>query len=120
MQRIVSLPLLAELIGEGIAAAVNTVEITIAFGAFHEVAVTVGSSRGGVSGKTADHSRTTVRIIALAVHIVGGGGLLPGSDEPLVVDGTYLVDAAQGSVGLHTTWIVVGVEDPLEVAADTF
>ena len=54
----------------------------------------------------------------MAVHVVGRGGLLPGGDEALVVDGAYLVDAAQGSVGLYAAGIVVGVEDPLEVAAD--
>ena len=114
VQRVVGLPLLAELIGEGIAAAVDTVEVTIALGTFHEVAVAVGSGRESTRRRSVGSGGG----IAMFVHIVGGGGLLPSGDETLVVDGTYLVDAAQSSVGLHTTRIVVGVENPLEVAAD--
>ncbi len=55
----------------------------------------------------------------MAVHVVGGRGFLPRGDEPLVVDGTNLVDTAQGSVGLYAAGVVVRVEYPLEVAADT-
>ena len=104
VQGVVGLPLLSVLIGISIAAAVDTVEVLVAVGSLDEVAVAVGS--GGESLSCLTH-----------IHIVGGCGLLPGGDEPLVVDGSYLVDATVGPIGLHTAGIVVRVENPLEVSA---
>ena len=56
--------------------------------------------------------------VALAVHVVGRGRLLPGGDQAFVVDGAYLVNTPQCTVGLDATGVVVRVEYPLEVTAD--
>jgi hypothetical protein len=114
IERVVGLPLLSELVGESITSAVDAVEVVIALGTLYEVAVAVGS--GGES--TRWRNVGSGGGIALAIHIVGSGGFLPGSDETFIIDRTNLVNAAIGSVGLYASGIVVLVENPLEMSAD--
>ena len=109
VEGVVGLPQLPVFVGIGIPAAVDAVEIVVALCSLDQVAVTVGGGGDGGGGLRSE----------VSIHIVGLGGLLPGGDEALVVDGTNLVDAAQGTIGLYTPGIVMGVEDPLEVSADT-
>ena len=109
-QAVVGLPQLAVLILEGIAAAVDAVEVVVAVSTFDKVVVSVCSGNTTANG--------TLGSITLLVHIIGRGRLFPNGGEALVVDGAYLVDTAQGPVGLGTARVVVRGEEPLEVAAD--
>ena len=110
MQGVVSQPFLSEFILEGIASAVDAVEVVIVRCSLYEVYVPVGCGFVGCCG-TATH-------ITAAVHIVSWGRLLPGCDQSFVVDRTNLVNAAIGSVWLYASGIVVRVENPLEMSAD--
>ena len=113
VEGVVGLPRLSELVLAGIAAAVDAVEVGVALGCFQEGVVAVGSCFDG--GITAVYGTGG----AVAVEIVGGGGLFPDGGEAFVVDWAHLVDAAQGTVGLHTAGVVVAGKEPLEVTADT-
>ena len=52
------------------------------------------------------------------MEAVGHRGLLPNGEKAFVVHGANLVDAAEGAIGLHTAWVVVRDEEPLEMTAD--
>ena len=113
VERVVSYPLLAKLIDKSIATTIDTIEVMIALSALDKVVVAICSSGKG-RGKTLAY-----RIIAVAIHIIGWGRLFPDGSKSFVVDGTYLIDATQGSIGLGAPWIVVGDKEPLEMSADT-
>ena len=110
MQRVVSQPFLSEFILEGIASAVDAVEVVIVSCSLYEVYVPVGCGFVSCCG-TATH-------ITATVHIVSWGRLFPSCDQSFVVDRTNLVNAAIGSVWLYASGIVVRVENPLEMSAD--
>ena len=104
VERVVGLPLLTELVNVGIATTVDAIKILVAVGAFDEgsppycprggfYSVPLGGRRGGY--------------VALALHVVGGGRLLPYCDEPLVVDGADFVDSAVGTIRLNSAWVIV-------------
>ena len=112
-KRVVGQPRLTELVSEGIATTVDAVEVVIAVSAFDEVTVAVS---GGGDGRGITSTYSTV---VLAVHIVCGGGFFPDGSETFVIDGADFVDATVGTVGLDTTGVVVGIENPLEMTADT-
>ena len=104
---------LATAVRTRITSAVDAVEVMIVLSTFYEVAVAVGS--GGES--TRWRNVGSGGGIALAIHIVGSGGFLPGSDETFIIDRTNLVNAAQRTVGLYASGVIVRIEDPLEVTA---
>ena len=113
VERVVSYPLLTKLIDKSIATTIDAIEVMIALSALDKVAVAICSSEDG-RGKTSSYGT-----VAVAIHIIGWGRLFPDGSKSFVVDGTYLIDATQGSIGLGAPWIVVGDKEPLEMSADT-
>ena len=112
IEGIVSEPLLPELIGIGIAAAVDAVEVMIALSALQKVGISVGCY------SVCRRVTATYRPIALLVSVIGWRGLFPDGGEPLVVDRANLVDTTQSTIGLCAARVVMRGEEPLEMSAN--
>ena len=57
-------------------------------------------------------------IVAL-IGIVGIYGLVPWSDQTLIVERSYFIHTAQSLIRLSTARIIMTVQEPKELSADT-
>ena len=88
----------------------------IVLGTLDKVAIPVGSSRNLYSPPAREGPGVGS---VVSIHIVSWRRLFPNGSESFVVDRAYLVDAAQGTVRLSTSRVVVRCKEPLKMSADT-